>query len=172
MSKVLVRLFNSGLVVVITAILAGLASMTLLYFIFIAIWGDEPASTLPGEAPPQTVEEGQAEPLESFFLLAEAVPAPFLSRDDGSILGYVFLNVTIEVRGEEAYSRGQGAMDAMIQAFTRELKNDGVGKANQPGVIDYDRLAETLLAVAGDEVGRANIAEVRITGSESELAQE
>ena len=168
MSKVLVRLFNNGLVVVIAAILAGLASMALLYFIFTAIWGDDPAGTLPSEAPPQAIEEGQAEPLESFFLSAAAVPAPFLSRDDGSVLGYVFLDVTIEVRGEEAYSRGQGAMEAMIQAFTRELKNDGVGKANQPGVIDYERLAKTLLAVAGDEVGQANIGEVLITGSEAE----
>ena len=168
MSKALVRIFNNGLVVVLAAILGGMASMVVLYFIFTAIFGNEPTIPDVDEAPIEALEGEGTQALESYFLTAGAIPAPFLSRDDNSVLGYVFLDVTIEVKGEMAFAQGEEAMDDMIQAFTGKLSVEGVGKANQPGIVDYDRLAQTLLSVAGEEVGTDYVAEVRVTGTDGD----
>ena len=158
----MVRFFSNGLVIVLTAILVGVAAMAGLIYAYTSIFDDQAPS--PAQEPePATLVEAQPGPLEPFTLSAERIPAPVLSRDDGSVLGYVFLDVTIEVMGETAYARGESALDAVIQNFTQVLKAEGAGMPAQPGVVDYERLTETLFTLTGEQVGPQYVGRVVIT---------
>ena len=102
---------------------------------------------------------------EIFQIPIRSIPAPFISPEDGSVLGYVFLDVTMEVAGEDAKERAEDSLAVLITEFTELLAEDGVGMSARPGVVDYDRLARVFMELAQVQVGQSGVARVVVQAS-------
>jgi hypothetical protein len=155
---------NSGVLAGIAVVL-GVGAMALMFLIFDNSFdearpGSEVVSELAGGG-----SDGLAEG-EVFPLYIRSIPAPFVSPEDGSVLGYVFLDVTLEVAGSEARQRAEAALDGLIMDFTERVNEGGVGMPSRPGVVDYDRLAGLFMELAQAEVGVSGIARVVIQASQ------
>ena len=91
------------------------------------------------------------------------VLGPFLSAQDNSVIGFVFLDVAMEIAGDEQYAIADANLAVLVARFTESLKSSGIGRADMPGEVDYERLAKTFLALARDEVDLRGIASVRVS---------
>ncbi len=155
---------NSGGLAVI-AVVIGAFAMALMFVIFdnafeTARPGSEVVSQLA-----QNGQEGLAEG-ELLPLHIRGIPAPFISPGDGSALGHVLLDITLEVAGDEARQKAEAALDGLIMDFTEQISKGGVGMPARPGVVDYDRLARIFMELAQAEVGVPGIARVVIQASQ------
>ena len=76
-----------------------------------------------------------------------------VSPDDGTVLGFVFLDVTIEVIGEGAQQRAEARREEIMDLFSIAMAEKGAGMDGQPGAVDYDRLAALFFQIARADVG-------------------
>lgn len=128
------------------------------YFLFAG--GDEPA---PEEAVPAEVEEEVEAPTETSFIKLDQLSAPLVS--DGRVLGYVLLNLSIEVEGSDNELLVAQRLPALKAAFLRDVTETPIGKPDQPMMIDYDSLTKRLKSVANRELGANVVHRVLVTQS-------
>ncbi len=165
MKNFLTKIFNHAFFAIGTALGAGVLGMVALVQLYDYFWGKGTTESVVENPVERALSDGNTEgPLKTLYV--SHVPGPFLSREDGSPVGYVFIDVSVEVSGEEAFTAANENLDTLIARFTEALKTTGVGKADRPGEVDYDRLAKTFLALARDEVHLRGIMAVRVSEAE------
>ncbi len=165
LKRILRKILGHSGVLVVVAIVIGAGAMALLFVIFDGLFDDpRPGS----EAVSELADSDQAALAdgEVFPIQIRSIPAPFISPEDGSVLGYVFLDVTLEVAGSEARQRAKEVLDGLVMNFTEQVSENGVGMPSRPGVVDYDRLARMFMNLAQAEIGVPGIARVVIQASE------
>lgn len=128
------------------------------YFLFAD--GDEPASE---EVAAAEVEEEAEALAETSFIKLDQLSAPLVS--DGRVLGYVLLNLSIEVEGSEHELLVAQRLPALKAAFLRNVTDTPIGKPEQPMMIDYDSLTKRLKSVANRELGSKVVHRVLVTQS-------
>ena len=107
-----------------------------------------------------------AGPVETLHI--KRIPAPFLFAEGNSPIGYVFLDIAIDVAGVEQYQKADANLAILMAKFNETLKTGGVGRTDLPGEVDYDRLAKTLLNLARDELDLRGITSVKVSEAEGE----
>jgi len=125
------------------------------YFLFAG--GDETATE------PVKAEEAPQPPQKTTFVKLERLSAPLVSN--GRVLGYVLLDLSLEVKGAEDELRVAQRLPALRAAFLKEVTDTPIGKQDQPMVIDYDGLTGRLRTVANRELGRETVLRVLVTQS-------
>ena len=99
---------------------------------------------------------------EVFPVAIKGMPVPLVSPDDGTVLGFVFLDVTIEVIGAGAQQRAEARREEIMGLFSKAMTEKGAGMDGQPGAVDYDRLAALFLEIARADVGATEVARIII----------
>jgi len=152
----------NGILIAIVALLGGLAAMAALFFAFDA--PREPETT-PAVEPPEVPAETPGDDEALFTLFIRNVPAPFLEPRSGEVVGYIFLDVAIEVGGEQARVRAEDNLDALSASFSLALASAGAGRVDAPGLPDFDRMAGMFQAEADQALGAGTARRVTITPS-------
>jgi len=160
--KILDKIFGNSLVLAVIAIVLGVAVMALLFLVFDDTQPEPVTVSQPVGEEDKTQADGEIFPLQ-----IKSIPAPFVSKD-GAVLGYVFLDVTLEVAGDAARQQAAAALDNLKMDFTREISQTGVGMAAQPGVVDFDRLERVFLALAEEQIGNSRVVGVIVLATEEE----
>lgn len=126
------------------------------YFLFLA----PPAAP---EQEPAPVAEPEPAPAPTSFVTLEKLSAPLVH--DGEVMGYVLLDLSLEVAGPEEISRVNERLPALKAAFLRDVTATPIGKADAPLVIDYEALTARLREVANRELPQPDVLRVLITQS-------
>ena len=165
MKQIFSKILDNSAGLAVIAVALGIVAMALMFVIFDnAVDKPRPGSEVVSQLA-QSGPEGLAEGA-LFPLHIRGIPAPFISPGDGTALGYVFLDITLEVAGDEARQKAEAALDGLIMDFTEQVSKSGVGMPSRPGVVDYDRLARIFMELAQAEVGGRGIARVVIQASQ------
>lgn len=128
------------------------------YFLFL---GNEEQASASVETPaPPPAEE---KPVETVFVKLERLSAPLVSND--RVMGYVLLNLSLEVKGTENEVKVAQRLPALKAAFLRDVTTTPIGKPDQPMIIDYESLTSRLTEVANRELGEDMILRVLVTQS-------
>lgn len=138
---------GNAILIAALALAGGVAAMALLYFIFTSASEPEAVSE-PAAVGPAAPAEG-----ETFTLFVRNVPAPFRDPGSGEVVGYLFLDVAFEVTGEEARAAAEERLDLVSASFSMALSAAGAGKAEAPGVPDFERIAGIFRAEAEQALG-------------------
>lgn len=165
MRKIFSGIFNHAFFAIGVALGVGVLGMVGLVQFYSYFWEEE-ARVAEIENPVERALSGNqpAGPVQTLHI--KRVPGPFLSADDNSIIGFVFLDVAMEISGQEQYQIADANLALLVARFTESLKSSGVGRADMPGQVDYERLAKTFLALARDEVDLRGITSVRVSEAE------
>lgn len=150
----------NGITIAIAALLGGVMVMATLFFIF-----DSPPEQQMGAVSESPVEPGAALPEEgeAYTLFVRNVPAPFLDPGTGTVLGYIFLDVAFEVAGEDARARAEENLDLVSASFSLALAANGAGKADAPGVPDFEGMAALFQTEADKALGRGAVRRVTVS---------
>lgn len=145
----------------LVGVAVGVLAMVFLFVVFSRAPNENPA---PSETPIAVSENNEATLAlgEVFPVAINDLPAPFVSPDDGTVVGFVFLDVTIEVIGEGAQQRAEARREEIMTLFSIAMAEQGVGMDSQPGAVDYDRLAALFLEIARADVGATEVARIII----------
>lgn len=165
MKKLIGKLFNHAFFAIGVALGIGVLAMVGLVQVYDFFWGTGPTESVVENPVQRAISDQEpAGPTETLHI--RQIPGPFISREGGEFQGVVYLNVALEVAGEANFHAAEEQLDQLVLRFGEVLKRDGVGRSDLPGLVDYDRLARTFLAVARDEVDLSGI--TRVTVSEGE----
>ena len=162
MKNLLTRFFSNSMVMAFLALLVGAGAMILLFLFYDRVWTSAPegsvaVSELAAGSDGAGLIAGEVIPIH-----IPSIPVPFFSPDDDTVLGYVFVDVTLEVIGDAARQKADAALDTMVLDFTAGLSERGAGMTSYPGIVDYDRLEADFLVIAQKEVGDQEVARVVI----------
>ena len=156
MIKILNKLFGNSILLALVGLATAALALVFLFLVFSS-----------GPAEQEAVQESSNETAEIIMATGEIsqifitnLPAPILAPEEGAVLGYVFLDVTIDVIGDDARERAQAGIATLQEKLSTAMTEKGAGMAGQPGVVDVDRLAGLFSHVAGAEVGPEYIAGV------------
>ncbi len=164
MKKILDKLFNHAFFAIGIALGVGVLSMVGLVQLYGYFWAEESQESVVENPVERALSEGQpGGPVQTLHI---RMPGPFIVGRDETPVGFVLLDVAIDISGEDQFNVAQENLDTLFNAFTNVLKAGGVGRADLPGEVDYDRLAITLLRVARDEVDLKGITSVRVSEDE------
>lgn len=122
------------------------------YFLFT---GKDDAAATP------VVEEQPKPPEKTTFIKLDHLSAPLVS--EGRVLGYVLLDLSLEIKGSEDELRVAQRLPALRAAFLKEVTANPIGREDQPMVIDYDGLTDRLRDLANRELGKDAIVRVLVT---------
>ncbi len=129
--------------------------------------GDAPAEGKDGEhvgndadGDPEAVETPV---VETAFVKLDRLSAPFVYQ--GRILGYVLLDLSLEVEKGPQEMRIAQQLPSLRAAFLIEVTERPIGKPDQPTVIDYEGASQRLLDVANRELKGAELRRILITQS-------
>jgi len=115
----------------------------------------------PGESDPvETVEAVEEESYPYYFEL-DRITAPLLNGRK-RIVGYVHLDVNIEVHEEDMVSYLDVREPILRHAANAALSQSGAGRADQPLQVDYDRIAQGLTQAFNEALGRDVVYAVRV----------
>jgi len=133
-------------------------------FLFVVFSGAPNEDRAPSETPSAVSESTEVTLAtgEVYPVALKGLPAPLVSPDDGTVLGFVFLDVTIEVIGEGAQQRAEARREEIMNLFSIAMAEQGAGMDGQPGAVDYDRLAALFLEIARADVGAREVARIII----------
>lgn len=145
----------------LVGVAVGVLAMVFLFVVFSRAPNENPA---PSETPRAASENSEATLAlgEVFPVAIKGMPVPLVSPDDGTVLGFVFLDVTIEVIGEGAQQRAEARREEIMTLFSIAMAEQGAGKDGQPGAVDFDRLAALFLEIARADVGATEVARIII----------
>lgn len=149
----------------LVGVAVGVLAMVFLFVVFSGAPNEDPApSEAPGETPSAVSESTEVTLAtgEVYPVALKGLPAPLVSPDDGTVLGFVFLDVTIEVIGEGAQQRAEARREEIMNLFSIAMAEQGAGMDSQPGAVDYDRLAALFLEIARADVGAREVARIII----------
>ncbi len=159
--KLIKWVFGKSIMLTLVGVAVGVLAMV---FLFLLFSGGPTEDLTPSEAPSAVSENSEATLAlgEVFPVAITDLPAPFVSPDDGTVVGFVFLDVTIEVIGEDAQQRTEARREEIMTLFSIAMAEQGVGMDSQPGAVDYDRLAALFLEIARADVGAREVARIII----------
>ena len=145
----------------LVGVAVGVLAIVFLFVVFSRAPNEDKA---PREAPSAVNENSEVTLArgEVFPVAIKDLPAPFVSPDDGTVVGFVFLDVTIEVIGEGAQQRAEARREEIMNLFAIAMAEQGAGMDGQPGAVDFDRLAALFLEVAKADVGATEVARIII----------
>ncbi len=145
----------------LVGVAVGVLAMVFLFVVFSGAPNEDPA---PSETPSAVSESAEVTLAtgEVYPVALKGLPAPLVSPDDGTVLGFVFLDVTIEVIGEGAQQRAEARREEIMNLFSIAMAEQGAGMDGQPGAVDYDRLAALFLEIARADVGAREVARIII----------
>lgn len=126
------------------------------YFLFLAPQKKAVAAV---EAPPPPPPP----PENTTFVKVDRVSAPLVH--EGQVLGYVLLDLSLEVKGNANELLVAQRLPALKAAFLKEVTRAPIGKEGEPLIIDFDALTNRLRQAANQELGKAAILRVLITQS-------
>ena len=130
------------------------------YFLFMG--GEEENANTPATAE-QAVPEKETKPIKTAFVKLDRLSAPLVSN--GRVVGYVLLDLSLEVIGSENEVRVAQRLPALKASFLREVTTTPIGKPDQPMIIDYESLTARLTEVANRELDEELILRVLVTQS-------
>jgi len=128
------------------------------YFLFMGGEEDASASVTGTEIP-----EKAAKPVKTVFVKLDQLSAPLVSN--GRVMGYVLLDLSLEVKASEHEVKVAQRLPALKAAFLKEVTSTPIGKPDQPMIIDYEALTSRLTSVANRELGEELILRVLVTQS-------
>jgi hypothetical protein len=96
------------------------------------------------------------------------VVGPFLSPEDNQPYGAIFLDIAVDIVGDDQFQNANDNLAALLASFNQSLRTTGIGRADLPGEVDYERLAKTFLSLARDEFDLRGITAVRVSEAEGE----
>lgn len=125
------------------------------YFLFLA-----PPPAVPGAV--EVVEEAPPPPPHTpVFVKLERLSAPLIG-DKRALLGYVGLDLQLEVDGEEVAQRVEDNLPIVRHAVNMALSERGAGRADNPRMIDYAGIAATVKDAANTALHEPLIIAVQI----------
>lgn len=146
------------------ALLAGIASMFLLFFVFY-----RPPNLYSNVVVTESKDEttSAAEQSQTYTVTIYNAPVPFLDRASRHELGYIFLDISFEVQGQATHSHTLQKLDSLRSWFVQAAARAGAGSKQSPGSPDYRRL--TLLFVSGADrmLGKGVAQRIRVERSPS-----
>lgn len=86
------------------------------------------------------------------YIEIKRLPAAILDKD-GTVTGYVFLDLKIEVLTDNEPEYVQVRLPRIQAAMLKDIATHGVTLADKPGVIDYDGLNERFTKVGNEAIG-------------------
>lgn len=124
------------------------------YFLFLA----PPAGPSQAEA---VKEEPPPPPHVPAFVKLERLSAPLIG-EKRALLGYVGLDLQLEVDGEDVAQRVKDNLPILRHAINMALNETGGGRADNPRMIDYAGIAATVKKAANDALHEPLIIAVQI----------
>ncbi len=125
------------------------------YFLFMA--KDKAASA------PVAAKEAPKPPKTTSFVKLEHLSAPLVSN--GKVLGYVLLDLSLEVKGSADELHVAQRLPELRAAFLKDVTDTPIGKPDQPMMIDYDALTTRLRTLANQQLGEEAVVRVLVTQS-------
>ena len=161
LGKLIKRVFGKSILLTLVGVAVGVLALVFLYLMFSRAPTEDPA---PSEAPSAVSESSEVilATGEIYPVAIKDLPAPLVSPDDGTVVGFVFLDVTIEVIGEGAQQRAEARREEIMNLFSIAMAEQGAGMDGQPGAVDFDRLAALFLEIARADVGATEVARIII----------
>ncbi len=145
----------------------GILVMVGLVQIYGYFWaGDDQTAKVTNEVERQLTQGQPTGPIETLHV--KKIVAPFHSPEDNKPLGTIFLDVAIDIAGAEHYQNVDSNLPAVMARFNESMRVNGIGRADLPGEVDYDRLAKTFLTIARDEFRLRGITSVRVSEAEGQ----
>lgn len=102
------------------------------------------------------------EPDDPQYVEIKRLTGPLIS-ETGGVLGYVFLDVSLEVNGTDDQEYLSGRRAILQDAFLKEMSANPMSRPGQPGVIDYEGLQERFRRVGNGALNNQMIRRVLIT---------
>ncbi|RIK92789.1 MAG: hypothetical protein DCC73_10940 [Proteobacteria bacterium] len=149
---------GSGKKLLIIGLAAGLLAgggIAAAYFLFLAPQKKVVAAVETPPPPPA--------PENTTFVKVDRVSAPLVH--EGQVLGYVLLDLSLEVKGNANELLVAQRLPALKAAFLKEVTRAPIGKEGEPLIIDFDALTNRLRQAANQELGKAAILRVLVTQS-------
>ena len=149
---------GSGKKLLIIGLAAGLlvgGGIAAAYFLFQGPQKTEMVAAAPPPPPPP--------PENTTFVKVDRVSAPLVH--DGQVLGYVLLDLSLEVKGNANELLVAQRLPALKAAFLKEVTREPIGKEDEPLIIDFEKLTERLRKAANQELGKAAVLRVLVTQS-------
>lgn len=117
---------------------------------------------------------GGEEQVEMVERSTEAAPAPkpiyvnierlpaAVTDSEGRTIGYVFLDISLELTGAEEQAFVTDRLPRIRDAFLRSISKDGISRPDEPGVIDFEGVGQRFKDTANAVLGREVIQQVLI----------
>ena len=132
------------------------------YFVTGMFGSSEDDALVDGEAIEDASEDiGPIDDEDLVYLSIDRLPAPLMGAN-GRVQGYVFLDFSLEMHSGFDQSFVSERMPRVKDAFIRAISANGVGRANAPGVIDFDRVTDYLRDAANEVLGAEVVKRVLI----------
>ena len=151
---------KGGKLLLIVGLVLGIALGGGVAAVLLPSGGDEPAEETAAAEP-----EAEAEPAVPAEVLTVAVtrlPVP-LADAQGEVLGYMFVDLSLEVDGMDSQSYVAARVPRLRDAYLRRLSGQQLTLADHPGALDYDRLNLLLMDVTGSVVGADRVTQIFVT---------
>jgi flagellar protein FliL len=111
----------------------------------------------------EPVVEEPALPVEAkpILVLVRKVVAPV--AENGSVTGYVYLDLNVEVADEETAQKLKDEMPVLRDAFARDLYSNSIADPNAPGRADVSAIQARLLEAARKVFGADAIRQMYVS---------
>lgn len=126
--------------------------------------GSGPASETAGE-PAGEEETKPPEPAVDLLVVEVQRFSVPLITEEKDLLGYVWVDIAIEVDGPENQSYVSARLSELRDAFLRDLYTRQTADPERPGALDFDLLQRRLEAVAKRVMGEERLLAVRIVNA-------
>jgi flagellar basal body-associated protein FliL len=100
-------------------------------------------------------------PQEILWFELERLPAELVG-EDGKVIGSIFIDLRLAVRGTTDQAYLSQHLHDVRMAILKALASAGVGRAEAPLEIDYERVAAMILSAANQALDRPVVQEVSI----------
>lgn len=161
LKRILFRILEKEFFAITVAVGAAVLGMVALVQTYDYFWGE-------------TIEQGEVDnpveralvggdpegPIETLNI--RGIPAPFVGQNGEASVGVIFLDVEMDLAGEGNFDLAKDQVEVLGQRFADALRNTGFGSEELPGEIDGQRLAQTFLVIARDELSLRGITAVRV----------
>ena len=154
---------KGGKLLLIVGLVLGIALGGGVAAVLLPSGGDEAAEDAEqAEVPDAEAEAETAVPAEVLTVAVTRLPVP-LADAQGEVLGYMFVDLSLEVDGMDSQSYVAARVPRLRDAYLRRLSGQQLTLADRPGALDYDRLNLLLMDVTGSVVGADRVTQIFVT---------
>lgn len=152
---------KGGKLLLIVGLVLGIALGGGVAAVLLPSGGDEEPAEETAAAEPEAEAE-TAVPAEVLTVAVTRLPVP-LADAQGEVLGYMFVDLSLEVDGMDSQSYVAARVPRLRDAYLRRLSGQQLTLADRPGALDYDRLNLLLMDVTGSVVGADRVTQIFVT---------